>query len=48
MAGSRRRPASPSSQRPSTRVDFGVPVQAAFLADPAGNVVELTDVGPLG
>jgi len=33
--------------RPSSRVDFGVPVLAAFVADPAGNVVELTDVGPL-
>ena len=33
--------------RPSTRHDFGVPVQAAFVADPAGNVVEFTDVGPL-
>lgn len=32
---------------PRTRVDFGVPVQAAFVSDPAGNVVELTDVGPL-
>jgi catechol 2,3-dioxygenase-like lactoylglutathione lyase family enzyme len=32
---------------PSRREDFGVPVLAAFVADPAGNVVELTDVGPL-
>jgi catechol 2,3-dioxygenase-like lactoylglutathione lyase family enzyme len=32
---------------PSTRVDFGQPVQAAFVNDPAGNVIELTDVGPL-
>jgi glyoxylase I family protein len=33
---------------PSVRVDFGVEVRAAFLTDPAGNVVEVTDVGPLG
>ena len=33
---------------PSTRSDFGVPVRAAFVRDPAGNIVELTDVGPLG
>jgi catechol 2,3-dioxygenase-like lactoylglutathione lyase family enzyme len=33
---------------PSSRVDFGRTVLAAFVADPAGNVVELTDVGPLG
>lgn len=32
---------------PSTRLDFGVEVRAAFLRDPAGNTVELTDVGPL-
>jgi extradiol dioxygenase family protein len=32
---------------PSTREDFGRPVRAAFVTDPAGNVVELTDVGPL-
>jgi len=32
---------------PSTREDFGRPVRAAFVADPSGNVVELTDVGPL-
>lgn len=32
---------------PSRREDFGVEVRAAFLRDPAGNVVELTDVGPL-
>ena len=34
---------SPSRQRE----DFGVPVVAAFVADPDGNVLELTDVGPL-
>ncbi len=32
---------------PSTRLDFGIPVRAAFVMDPAGNTVELTDVGPL-
>jgi catechol 2,3-dioxygenase-like lactoylglutathione lyase family enzyme len=32
---------------PSSRVDFGRTVRAAFVADPSGNVVELTDVGPL-
>ena len=30
-----------------TREDFGVPVKAAFCKDPDGNVVELTDVGPI-
>ena len=32
---------------PSSRVDFGRTIWAAFVADPSGNVVELTDVGPL-
>jgi glyoxylase I family protein len=32
---------------PSTRSDFGVPVRAVFVKDPAGNTVELTDVGPM-
>lgn len=32
---------------PSERIDFGVVVRSAFVADPAGNVVELTDAGPL-
>ena len=32
---------------PSTRVDFGKTVHAAFITDPSGNVIELTDVGPL-
>ena len=32
---------------PSSRVDFGTVVWAAFITDPAGNVIELTDVGPL-
>jgi catechol 2,3-dioxygenase-like lactoylglutathione lyase family enzyme len=31
---------------PSTREDFGRTVRAAFIADPAGNVIELTDVDP--
>jgi glyoxylase I family protein len=32
---------------PSSRVDFGTPVRAAFISDPSGNAIELTDVGPL-
>jgi glyoxylase I family protein len=32
---------------PSSRVDFGTVVWAAFITDPSGNVIELTDVGPL-
>jgi glyoxylase I family protein len=32
---------------PSTRLDFGVQVRAAFVLDPSGNTIELTDVGPL-
>jgi extradiol dioxygenase family protein len=31
---------------PSERLDFGRPVRAAFISDPAGNVIELTDVDP--
>jgi catechol 2,3-dioxygenase-like lactoylglutathione lyase family enzyme len=31
---------------PNAREDFGVPVRAAFIRDPAGNVIELTDVDP--
>jgi catechol 2,3-dioxygenase-like lactoylglutathione lyase family enzyme len=31
---------------PSERLDFGTPVRAAFIQDPAGNVIELTDVDP--
>jgi catechol 2,3-dioxygenase-like lactoylglutathione lyase family enzyme len=31
---------------PNTREDFGKPVRAAFIRDPAGNVIELTDVDP--
>jgi glyoxylase I family protein len=33
---------------PSSRVDFSTTtVWAAFITDPAGNVIELTDVGPI-
>ena len=32
---------------PSSRVDFGTTVRAAFVTDPSGNVIELTDGGPL-
>lgn len=33
---------------PSSRVDFGTTtVWAAFITDPSGNVIELTDVGPI-
>lgn len=31
---------------PSAREDFGKPVRAAFISDPAGNMIELTDVDP--
>ena len=31
---------------PSAREDFGRPVRAAFIRDPAGNAIELTDVDP--
>ena len=33
--------------KPSSRVDFGTPVRAAFITDPSGNAIELTDVGPV-
>lgn len=33
---------------PRARDDFGVPVRAAFIRDPAGNMIELTDVDPTG
>ena len=32
--------------QPSSRVDFGTTVLAAFVHDPAGNFIELTNVGP--
>jgi glyoxylase I family protein len=31
---------------PNAREDFGRPVRAAFIQDPAGNAIELTDVDP--
>jgi catechol 2,3-dioxygenase-like lactoylglutathione lyase family enzyme len=31
---------------PRTREDFGVTVQAAFVEDPEGNIIELTTAGP--
>jgi catechol 2,3-dioxygenase-like lactoylglutathione lyase family enzyme len=33
--------------QPGSRVDFGTTVWAAFIRDPSGNVIELTDVGPV-
>lgn len=39
--------AVPFLSEPSERSDFGAPVRAAFVLDPSGNVIELTDVGPL-
>ena len=32
---------------PNAREDFGKPVRAAFIQDPAGNFIELTDVPPV-
>jgi catechol 2,3-dioxygenase-like lactoylglutathione lyase family enzyme len=32
---------------PSEREDFGRPVRATFISDPAGNFIELTDVPPV-
>jgi catechol 2,3-dioxygenase-like lactoylglutathione lyase family enzyme len=32
---------------PSSRSDFGTTVWAAFMTDPFGNPIELTNVGPL-
>ncbi len=32
--------------QPSARLDFGREVWAAFLTDPSGNVIEITNVGP--
>jgi glyoxylase I family protein len=31
--------------KPSSRVDFGQEVWQAFISDPAGNIIELTDDG---
>ena len=39
--------AVPFLSEPSERSDFGAPVRATFVLDPSGNVIELTDVGPL-
>ena len=36
----------PFTMGPSAREDFGRPVRAAFIQDPAGNTIELTDVDP--
>lgn len=35
------------TREPQSREQFGVDVRTAFCRDPAGNLVELTDVGPL-
>jgi catechol 2,3-dioxygenase-like lactoylglutathione lyase family enzyme len=32
---------------PNAREDFGRPVRAVFIQDPAGNFIELTDVPPV-
>jgi catechol 2,3-dioxygenase-like lactoylglutathione lyase family enzyme len=32
---------------PQSREQLGVPVRTAFCRDPAGNLIELTDAGPL-
>jgi glyoxylase I family protein len=37
----------PFVRRPRSREDFGRRVRAAFVEDPAGNVIELTDVPPV-
>jgi len=38
---------APFLGEPSARVDFGTTtVLAAFVTDPAGNVIELTNIGP--
>ncbi len=35
------------NNEPSSRSDFGRTVWAAFLTDPFGNAIEITNVGPL-
>lgn len=35
------------SRRPQSREQLGVTVRSAFCRDPANNLIELTDVGPL-
>ena len=47
MAAALKEAGVPFVAEPASRLDFGRPVQTAFVADPAGNIVELTDVGPL-
>ncbi len=37
----------PFALGPNAREDFGKPVRAAFIQDPAGNFIELTDVPPV-
>ena len=37
----------PFMMGPNTREDFGRPVRAAFIQDPAGNFSEYTDVPPV-
>lgn len=32
---------------PTSRIDLGQEVWTAFITDPAGNLIELTDVGPV-
>ena len=36
----------PFMMGPNAREDFGRQVRAAFIQDPAGNFIELTDVDP--
>jgi glyoxylase I family protein len=36
----------PFMMEPNSREDFGRTVRAAFIRDPAGNAIELTDVDP--
>jgi hypothetical protein len=36
----------PFLREPVSRVDFGRTVWAAFITDPDGHAIELTDVGP--
>ena len=46
--GSVKKAAGAELQRePSSRSDFGRTVWAAFLTDPFGNAIEITNVGPL-
>lgn len=38
---------APMRRGASSRIDLGQEVWTAFVTDPAGNLIELTDVGPL-